>query len=43
MPKLFYSKKSLGKNFVDYLAPTYYNSMSLILKSNIYVNKSLNV
>lgn len=43
MPKIIYLKKSFGKKFVDYLAPTNYNSMPLSLKSNIYVNKSSNI
>lgn len=40
--KVIYFKKSLSKKCVDYLGPTYYNTMPLNLKSNIYVNKNLN-
>lgn len=36
-------KKQFGKKIVDYLAPTYFNSMPLNLKTNVGLNNIFNV
>lgn len=33
-----YFKKSIGQKCVDYLGPTYFNSMPVIIKNNIIDN-----
>jgi hypothetical protein len=37
-----YTYKSFGQTFVDYLGPTYYNSMPLDFKRNIITSKKIN-
>jgi len=36
--KIPYTKKSFGKKFINYLSPTYFNSLPINIKINIYDN-----
>jgi len=40
--KVIYLKKSFGQKCVDYLGPTYFNSMPVIIKNNM-IHKHKNV
>lgn len=40
--RVIYFRKSFGTQFVAYLAPSYYNSMPLNLKINMYLNEFCN-
>jgi len=38
-----YTNKSFGQTFINYLGPTYYNSMPLDFKRNIITCKKINI